>query len=60
MGYRLDIYKIKENENFKKEVKSIYYGTKLFGYADKEELLSYMYLRSIGKLDGKEFFFFFF
>lgn len=56
MGYRLNIYKIKENENFDKEIKDIYYGTKLFGYTDPEELLSYIYLKSTGKLNGDEYF----
>lgn len=56
MGYRLDIFKIEENEKFDKEIKNIYYGTKLFGYVEEEELLSYMYLKSVGKLNGDEYF----
>ena len=56
MGYRLDIFKISEDTNCHKEIKNIFYGTKLFGYCFEEELLSYMYLKSIGKLDGKEYF----
>lgn len=56
MGYRLDIFKIEENEKFDKEIKNIYYGTKLFGYEEEEKLLSYMYLKSAGKLNGDEFF----
>ena len=57
MGYRLDIYKVAENkETFKKEVTNVYYGTKLYGYEDEKSLLSFMYLKSIGKVDGDEYF----
>ena len=49
MGYRLNIEKITINEHFDKEIKTIYYGTKLYGYVENEDLLSYLYLVSTGK-----------
>lgn len=51
MGYRLDIHKLENGQT-----KNIFYGTKLFGYRDESEFLSYMYLVSIGKLEKDEFF----
>ena len=51
MGYRLDIGKIKEDK-----IEPLYYGTKLYGYGDEEEFISYLYLISIGKLKGDEYF----
>lgn len=57
MGYRLNIYKIKENEKtYENEFKIIYYGTKLYGYNDHEKFLSYIYLVSIGKLEYDSYF----
>lgn len=48
MGYRLSV----------SELKNEYYGTKHYGYCVKEEqeLASYKYLKSIGKVDGDEIF----
>lgn len=51
MGYRLDIYKVEGNE-----IKTLFYGTKLYGYHDESEFLSYIYLVSIGKLEKDEMF----
>lgn len=51
MGYRLNIDKI---ENGK--IKNIYYGTKLYGYCDEADLLSFIYLNSIGKVDYDQYF----
>lgn len=58
MGYRLDIFRVGINqETHKREVTNVYYGTKLYGYCGYEKsLLSYMYLKSIGKVDGDEYF----
>lgn len=45
MGYRIDI-RCKDNQDLH------YYGTKLYGYVnDESKLLSYEYLKRIGKLD---------
>lgn len=33
-----------------------YYGTKLYGYELEENLLSYQFLKCIGKFDGSEYF----
>lgn len=45
MGYRLNIAQIKE----------VWYGTKLYGYGiDLSKLLSYQFLVSLDKIDGKE------
>ena len=52
MGYRLDIHKVVNTE----KIDNIYYGTKLYGYKDKSNFLSYIYLVSIGKMDYEEFF----
>lgn len=51
MGFRLNIDKIED-----KEIKNVYYGTKLYGYVDESFLLSFMYLTSIGKIDYDTFF----
>lgn len=52
MGYRLDIHKVINTE----KTENIYYGTKLYGYEDESNFLSYIYLVSIGKMDYDEFF----
>lgn len=45
MGYRIDI-RCKDNQGLH------YYGTKLYGYVkDESKLMSYEYLKRIGKLD---------
>ena len=49
MGYRIQIEKVTINENWDKEIKNVYYGTKLYGYVENKELISFMYLVSIGK-----------
>ena len=54
MGYRLNVRKMNEEE--KDKIINVYYGTKLYGYTTEEELISYMYLVSIGKLEHDEFF----
>ena len=46
MGYRLCI-----EDGVKK-----FYGTKLYGYTDHKDFLSYKYLLEIGKADGTEFY----
>ena len=51
MGYRLDINKLNKGK-----LENVFYGTKLFGYHDESEFLSYMYLISIGKLEKNEYF----
>lgn len=46
MGYRLSI-----DDGVNK-----FYGTKLYGYTDHTDFLSYEYLVEIGKADGTEFY----
>lgn len=45
MGYRLYIQK------YNKEGTCLFYGTKLYGYIDHDDFLSFIYLVSIGKLE---------
>lgn len=52
MGYRLDIDGFTQFD--KRE--NLFYGTKYYGYEDLEDSISYLYLCSIGKFDGDEFF----
>ena len=52
MGYRLEI-SVREGYD---RIKTPYYGTKLYGYALEEDLLSYEFLQCIGKFDGDEYF----
>lgn len=47
MGYRMEI---------KDGAGNYFYGTKLYGYVEHEELESYQYLVELGKFDGWEFF----
>lgn len=54
MGYRLEIRKITgDGDN---EIKNIFYGTKLYGYEDYTDLLSAIYLYSIGKIEKDDYF----
>lgn len=46
MGYRLGI----------RDGLHEFYGTKLYGYTDHTDFLSYKYLIEIGKADGEEFY----
>lgn len=52
MGYRLGVKTIDENDN----IKDIYYGTKLYGYVDEQDLLSFKYLVILNKLDEDAYF----
>lgn len=51
MGYRLNIDKLQEGK-----LNNIYYGTKLFGYEQLSNQLSYVYLLSLGKIDVDTYF----
>lgn len=46
MGYRMSVNDGVNN----------FYGTKLYGYTDHTDFLSYKYLLEIGKADGSEFY----
>lgn len=52
MGYRLDIGGFNDLD----DIKPLYYGTKYYGYKDLENSISYLYLCSIGKFKGDEYF----
>lgn len=46
MGYRLNIDVVKEDC-----LENVYYGTKLYGYKDKSNFISFKYLLTLGKID---------
>ena len=51
MGYRLNIDKLEHGA-----LSNIYYGSKLFGYEESSDQLSYIYLLSLGKIDVDTYF----
>ena len=46
MGYRLNIDELKEGC-----LEHVYYGTKLYGYKDESNFISFKYLLTLGKID---------
>ena len=46
MGYRLNIDELKKGC-----LENVYYGTKLYGYKDESNFISFKYLLTLGKID---------